>query len=130
LPGEEVVKVSLIHRGREFPLRLSLASRLLFDYLAQHRRLPQDAKQIQAAISTDAFFTNHGANAKSGKKQTRRFRDLSIKEYAKRIRRSLAKALCEAGLRFNPNAVLRSEKTESNHVSYRLRGSVEWIHVD
>jgi|SRR5579859_464296 len=129
MPGEEIVNISLVHRGREFPLRLSLASRLLFDYLAQHRRLPQGAKQIQAGISTDAFYTNHAANAGSGEKQTRRFRDISIKEYAKRIRRALALAFLEAGLKLDPSAVLKSEKTETNHVNYRLKISAEWIHI-
>lgn len=130
LPGEEVAQISLIHRGREFPIRLSLALRLLFNYLAEHRRLPQSAKQVQAGISTDAFYTNHGANAKSGKKQTRRFSHVSIKEYVKRLRRVFAVAFLEAGLKLNPNSVLTSEQTEGNSVLYRLRATVEWIHLN
>jgi hypothetical protein len=130
LPGEEIAKISLIHRGREFRVRASLASRLLFDYLAHRRRLPQSAKQIQAGITTDAFYASHGANAKSGKKQTRRFSHVSIKEYVKRIRRSLVEAFLEAELELDPKKVLISESTESNQVNYRLRISVEWIHVD
>jgi hypothetical protein len=112
-------------------LRLSLATRLLFDYIAHRRRLPQSAKQIQVGITSGAFYSNHGANAKSGKKQTRQFSHRSIKEYIRRIRRSLAVAFREAGLKFDPSAVLKSEETEgSRAVNYQLRASVEWIHFE
>jgi hypothetical protein len=103
---------------------------LLFNYFAEHRRLAQCARQIQSGISTDAFYTKHGANAKSGKRQTRRFSHVSIKEYVKRLRGSLAVACGEAGLKLDPDEILVSESTESNEVNYRLRISVEWIHVD
>jgi len=47
LPGEEIVAVSLMYRGREYHLQLSLALRMLFDFLARHSRLPQSARQIE-----------------------------------------------------------------------------------
>jgi hypothetical protein len=55
---------------------------------------------------------------------------VSIKEYVKRLRGSLAVACGEAGLKLDPDEILVSESTESNEVNYRLRISVEWIHVD
>lgn len=130
MPGEEVIKVSLVHRGREFPLRLSLALLLLFNYFAEHRRFAQSARQIQSGISTGAFYRNHGANAKSRKGRARRFNRASIKEYVKRLRSMLVVAFSEAGLMLDPNSVLRSEETENNQVNYRLRASIEWIHLD
>jgi hypothetical protein len=130
MPGEEVIKVSLVHRGREFPLRLSPAILLLFNYFAEHRRLAQSARQIQSGISTETFYTNHGANAKSGRRQTRRFNHVSIKEYVKRLRGSLAVAFREAELKLAPGAVLKSERTENNIVVYRLKISAEWVHLD
>ena len=128
-PGEEVTFVSLLYHSREYPLRLSLALRILFDYLARHR-LPQSATQIEAGIGTDAFYVRHGANAKTSSKLTRKISRRGVKEYVKRIRRALQNTFHEAGLRLDPSEVLVSEPTESNEVNYRLKASCEWIHVD
>ena len=68
LPGEEIAVVVLVHKGREYPLLLPLALRILFDYLAKHRGLPQSAAQIEAGLRSDSFYVRHGANA--GRRQT------------------------------------------------------------
>ena len=130
LPGEEISFILLIHRGREYLLPLSLALRILFDYLARHRRLPQNAVQIVSGMRVDAFYTRHGANAQAGVRQTRRFGRSAVKEYIARLRRALEVTFREAGARPDPFAVLVSEPTEGNEVRYRLRATVEWVHVD
>jgi len=129
LPGEEISLIVLIHRGREYLLPISLALRILFDYLARHRRLPQNAVQIVSGMQADAFYVRHGANAQTGARQTRRFSRSAIKEYVKRLRRLLQVAFREAGLKLDPFAVLVSKPTEGNEVHYRLRATVEWIHL-
>src|ERR1035441_9704188 len=60
-PGEEILAVCLVHRGREYHLRLSLALRILFDYLARHSRFPQSASQIAAGVRADRFSAQHAA---------------------------------------------------------------------
>ena len=128
LPGEEIALISLVHRGRECPLRLPLSLRILFDYLARQRRLPQSAGQIEAGIHSHTFYLKHGANA--GKKQLRRIGRSTVKEYVKRIRYALMQAFEAACISVDPNRVLVSEKTTGNEVLYRLRANVNWEHKE
>lgn len=130
MPGEEVASVVLVFRSHECELALPLSLRILFDYLARNRRLPQSAAQVVAGIQNDAFSFRHGANAKARGRLTRKFCHSSIKEYVKRLRRALRAAFVNAGLRFDPSAALISERTEGNEVRYRLRATVEWVHVN
>jgi len=129
LPGEEVAWVLLACRSIEYPLPLPLSLLLLTDYLARNRRLPQSAAQIAAGLRTDPFYVRHGANVRTGARLTRKFSFSSMKEYTKRLRRALKVTFDEAGLKLDPFAVLVSEPTEGNEVRYRLKASVEWIHI-
>lgn len=128
LPGEEIAAISLIHRGREHTLRLPLALRMLFDYLAKHRRVPQNAAQIEAGLRLDAFYQKHGAN--SGKKQARRISRSAVKEYVRRIRMALHEAFQNAHLTIHPNGVLISERTVGKEVLYRITANVQWEHLE
>lgn len=129
LPGEEVAWVLLVYRSRQIVLRLPRSLLLLFDYLARNHHFPQSASQIVAGLRTDPFYVKHASNVRTGTKQTRRFSHGAIKEYIKRLRRALQIAFDEAGLKLDPYSVLISEPTEGNEVRYRLRATVEWIHV-
>lgn len=129
MPGEEIAAVYLIHRSAEFRLPLSLALRILFDFMARYRRLPQSAVQIAAAIGSDPFCTQHGTNAECEGKLTRNFAPASIKVYIERLRRALDVVLQEAHLNLDPTVILRSEKTVSNEVGYQLKASCEWLHI-
>lgn len=129
LPGEEVAGVWIRHRSRDYPLALSLAPRLLLDYLARRRWLPQSASQIEAGMRRDNFSLRHGANARTSRKQTRRISRAAIKEYVKRIRQALRLAFAEAGLNLHPEEVLVSEETTGNEVRYRLKVTTDWMHV-
>lgn len=128
-PGEEIALILLIYPSREFPLALPLSLRILLDYLARHRRLAQSAAQIEAGVRADDFCVKHGANAKTARRLTRKISQSAVKEYVKRIRRALQGAFTESGLNLDPFKVLVSEATEGNEVRYRLRASVEWIHL-
>jgi hypothetical protein len=128
-PGEEIAAVYLLCRGGELHLSLSLALRLLFDYLAQNRRLPQNASQIAAGIRASPFYGQHGKNAGSSARQTRRISRSAIKEYIKRIRKALEEAFAEAALAMRAPRVLVSRETVGNEVNYCLKAQVEWVHI-
>lgn len=128
LPGEEITAVYLLHREREVLLPLSLALRLLFDYLGHHRHLPQNAAQIAAGIKASAFYRNHGMNA--GLPTRRKISRSAVKEYVKRIRKALNIALRRRTQPVDASRLLISAKTVGNEVQYRLCAPVEWKHVE
>ena len=129
-PGEEVVVTYLVHRGRHYPLRLSLALRMLIDYLAKHSQLPQSASQIEAGMRADPFYLRHGDNAFSRNGLKRRISRSAVKEYVKRLREALALGFREAGLNLDPRQVIVSEPTVMNEVGYRLKATIEWFHMN
>ena len=124
-----VADVQLVFRARDCELALPLCLRILFDYLARRRQRPQSASQIVAGLRADAFSLKHGTNARLRTKLTRRFSHSAIKEYVKRLRQALQMAFEETGLKIDAAAVLKSEATVGNEVRYRLKATVEWIHV-
>jgi hypothetical protein len=128
-PGEEITAIFLRHRGKVACLRLPLALRLLFEFLARHRHIPQSAVQIVGGMRNDLFFRRHGANAKTDVKQTRFMSRSAIKEYVKRIRRCLQLAFREVGLTVRPDEVLLSVRTVGNEVLYRLKATADWQHI-
>jgi hypothetical protein len=128
-PGEEIAAVSLIFRGRETPVRLPLALRLLFDYLARYRHMPQSATQIAAGMRAAVFFQEHGAN--SGVLSLRKIARSSVKEYVKQIRNfALPRAFRKVHPVWDPKRVLVSEETAGNEILYRLQAMVEWSHPE
>ena len=53
-----------------------------------------------------------------------------MKEYIKPIRQALHAAFLEARLKLDPFAVLVSEPAETKEIHYRLKATVDWIHID
>jgi hypothetical protein len=129
-PGEEILAVVLVYRGREFPLRLSLALRILFDFLAHHSRLPQSARQVELGIRADDFYKRHAANATGRAVLTRHIPRSAVRVYIRRLLRAFALAFQDAGMRIAPGDVLISQKTVGNEVGYQLKASCDWLHVD
>jgi hypothetical protein len=129
-PGEEVAAVFLNHRALEIVVPLPLTLRLLFDFLAGYSHLPQSAAQISGAMHADPFYQKHGAYVRTGATLTRKISRSSVKEFIKRIRQALEQTFREANLAVDPRTVVVSERTVGNEVGYRLRATVEWIHVD
>ena len=129
-PGEEVAGVWLVHRGREYHLRLSLALRLLFDYLARHSRLPQSATQIEAGIRSELFYTTHASAVMSIERFNRSIPRSYVRVYIERLRAGLTDAFVRAGLLKDVAKVLISQETVMNEVSYRLEATFEWVHHD
>jgi hypothetical protein len=130
LPGEEIIACFLIHRGCEYLLPLSLALRIVFDYLAQHSRFAQSARQIELGIRSADFYKYHARNANGHVTFTRRIPRSAIKEYIKRLRQALSLVFQAAGLGIDPASVLIAQNTVGNEVGYRLKASVVWSHID
>lgn len=129
-PGEEVAAIFLNQRVPEIVLPLSPTSRMLFDLLARHTRIPQNASQIAAAMRADPFYRRHGANAFAQGNLAKTVQRTSVKEFVRRIRLALGVAFRDARLDIDPRAVLISESTCTNQVAYRLRARCEWAHLD
>lgn len=127
LAGEEVWGVFLMHRGKEFQLPLSLALRLLLNYLGETRHIPQSATQIAAGIRQSDFYSKHGAN--SGIVSRRRIVRSAVKEYIKRLRLAFGLAFAQAGLNLDPKCVVISHQTMSTEVQYQLRATIQLVHV-
>lgn len=130
MPGEEIVAVSLVCRGREYHIRLSLALRILFDYLARHARLPQSARQIELGIRADDFYKRHAANVTGRQAFTRSVPQSAVRVYVKRLHKALSLAFRETRLPIDPGRVLTSRSTVGNEVGYQLRASCDWVHID
>jgi hypothetical protein len=130
LPGEEVFAVFLVYRGYEYQLRLTLAQRLLFEFLANHSRLAQSARQIELGIRADDFFRFHAKNANGRTTLTRRIPRSSIKEHIRRLLQALGLAFQEAGIGIDPRGVLIVQDTVGNEVGYKLKATCTWTHID
>jgi hypothetical protein len=129
-PGEEIAAVSLIYRGREYPLLLSLALRILFDFLAHHSRLPQSARQIELGVRADDFYKRHAANATGRTTLTRRIPRSAVKVYITRLHRAFSLAFQDASMGVDPSDVLIAKRTVGNEVGYQLKASCTWLHLD
>lgn len=130
LPGEEIFAVFLVYRGREHHLRLPLALRIMFDYLARHPRVPQSAGQIELGIRADDFYRRHAANGSGRRAVTRNISRSYVRVYAKRLHQALALAFEEAQLQFGPRNVLLEMKTVGNELGYLLKAECAWGHLD
>lgn len=127
-PGEAITEIRLLHRTRQLPVPLSLRLLLLFDYLARHKRLGQNAGQIAAGMSADPFTQQHGDYARAKSSLRRRVSRTAVKEQIMRLRAGFRRAFREAGVTLDPARVLVSDETITNEVRYRLKASVSWEH--
>jgi hypothetical protein len=124
LAGEEIAAVRFMSFGREFDLELPVGPLLVFDFVARHRWLPLNGSQIAAGLNRDPFCSQHGANAPTSRKQTRKFNHGVVKVYIERIREAMAVAFREAGVSLDPFLILISAPA-----GYRLKATVDWLHV-
>jgi hypothetical protein len=127
-PGEVIAEIRFLHRRREVPVRLSLRLMLLFDYLARHKNLGQNAPQIAAGLTIDPFARQHGAYASATVNLRKKVSRAAVKQQIMRLRIGLRQAFRKAGLSLDPDRVLLSEPTTTNEVRYRLKASVIWEH--
>jgi hypothetical protein len=126
-PGEEISAVLLTNGASFFQLRLGLAERFVFDFLAQ-RRISVDSLQIVSGLAGDRFYREQAVN--SGQRQVKKIRRPTVKVLMQRIRDAMASTFVEARVDFDPYDVLRSCPAEgTNRVLYRLRAQIQWRHI-
>jgi hypothetical protein len=124
LAGEEIVSARFMPHGRTFELELAVGPLIVLDFLARHRWLPQNASRIAASLNRDPFYSHHGANAPTSRKQTRKFTHGAVKVYVERIREAMTLAFTGGGVNLDPLLVL-----VSTPAGYRLKATVDWIHL-
>lgn len=126
-PGEEIAAICLVHRGREYPLRLSLSLRILFDYLARHNRFPQSASQIEAGIRADPFYARHSMNSGVGR-STRSIPRSFVRVYIERLIIAITQVISESNFPANPQTVLVKKVSVINECGLQLNAWTEWVH--
>jgi hypothetical protein len=124
IPGEKLlgIFVVLIYRGREYPVPLSPAEALLFDFLA-HFKLPMSAGQIESGIRNNPSYAAYPFRGRrAGLHRT------SVKQHVRRTREALARIFREACLTSIDPAAVLVNLTVGNRYAYRLCAAFEWSH--
>jgi hypothetical protein len=127
MPGEEVVAIILIYRGRRYRIPLSPTHLILLDYLARCR-YPEDAWRISSQMQLDPFTTDHGSNAPGHQVRSARTSRVAVRLQVSRIRRAIAVLIAEEGLDLIAEDILRSEETSTRAVRYKIDADVTWEH--
>jgi hypothetical protein len=130
MPGQEIFAIFLVYRGREYQLRLTLAQRIVFHYLASYCRVAQSARQIELGIRTNEFYLLHAMNATGRPVLTRKIPRSSITEHVRRLHKALGIVFREAGLGIDPWNVLIVQDTVGNEVGYKLRATCNQSYID
>jgi len=128
LPGEEVVAVLLLYRGRRYRIPWGPTHLIFADCLCRYRWISLDAWQIAEKMTNDPFVQQHGMNASGYHGRPARTSRTSVRQQVKRMRETLAELLLEHGLNLNAWNILRSEKTSNSIVRYRITLDVTWEH--
>jgi|HubBroStandDraft_5_1064220.scaffolds.fasta_scaffold23700_3 hypothetical protein len=128
MPGEEILAIFLLYRGREYQLRLSPALLIIADYLLRNGRYAQTATQISTGIHAGGFYAEHGKNGR--RQRIQRIPRSAIRVYIKRLKLALEMAFGEANLCLDPKNVLLSEESVSNHVLYLWKAIPGVVHLD
>jgi hypothetical protein len=125
-PGEEIFAVKLAHGGDLFQLPFGLAERFVFNFVAQHRQVALDSKQIVSGLN-DWFYREHAGN--SGVRQFTKIRVATMKVVVQRIRKAMSSTFAKAQVHCDPFDVLRSFPAEgTRRVFYKLLADVHWDH--
>jgi len=129
LPGEEVITILLVYLGRRYRIPWGPTHLILADFLCRYRWISLDAWQIAEKMANDPFVQQHGMNASGYHGRPARTSRTSVRQQIKRMREVLAELILEHELNLNAWNVLRSEKTSSATVRYRITLDVTWEHL-
>lgn len=126
-PGEEISAVLFPRATARPQLPLALSERLVFDFLAQHRGVAFDSRQIASGLRGGWFYRDHAAN--SGVLQVVKVRVPAVKVIVQRIREAMATVFEEARVKIDPLNVLQSwPAAGSNRVLYKLAAEIKFRH--
>jgi hypothetical protein len=128
LPGEECLAILLVFRGRRYRIPWGPTHLILGDFLCRYRWIALDAWQIAVKMADDPFVQEHGTNVPGHHGRHARTSRTAVRQQIKRMREALTGLIQEHGLPFNASDILRSEKTSSGTVGYRITLEVSWEH--
>ena len=126
-PGEMIGDISL---GLPIPtsLRLSQMSLLLMDCFCRHR-IPLTASCIEQIMISEPFYVDYAANRIGDDRVFAKPDSRTVRVCVSRIRKQMEMIFQELGLTIDPCQILTSEATDSNVTVYRLKATVEIMHV-
>ena len=127
-PGEIIEDIALGGEPRPRSLGLSHLSLLLMDCFCRYRR-PLTALRIEQIMNTDPFYVRYAANWIGIGQCIARPDRRSVRTYIRKIWKQMEGPFQAAGLSIDPRQILLSEMTESNIVVYRLKATVEVVHI-
>ncbi len=128
-PGETIGDISLGGFPTPTSLGLSQMSLLLMDCLCRYR-MPLTASRIEQIMNSDPFYVDYAANQIGYKQIIAKPDSRNIRVCVPRIQKRMEPVFQELGLRVDPLQILTSEATDSNVIVYRLKATVEIVHVD
>jgi hypothetical protein len=127
-PGEMIGDIAIGSVPEPVSLGFSHVSLLLMDCLCRHR-MPLTALRIEEIMNSDPFYVHYAAN-RIGRNLVA-FPDRStVRVYVWRIRKQMEKVFREVGLGLDAQHVFVSETTETSVLVYRLKATVEFLHVN
>jgi hypothetical protein len=127
-PGEEVVAIIVVIRGRKLWIPWSPGHLIFVDFLARHRWIAQDASRIAAQMQLDQFVLQHASNAPGAQVRAARTSRTAVRKKIERIRGVLQQVFDDEGLDLKASDIIRSEETSTRSVRYRLYAKVTWVH--
>lgn len=128
LPGEDVIAILIVYRGRRYRIPWGPTHLILVDFLCRRRWIALDAWQIAAKMAEDPFVQQHGMNAPGSHRRPARTSRTAVRQQIKRIRDVLTELISRKGLPFDARAIIRSEGTSTSVTGYRITVDVTWQH--
>jgi hypothetical protein len=129
LPGEEVIAIILVWRGRWYWIPWGPTHLIVGDFLARHRWMGLDAWQISAKMQQDSFVQQHGTNAPGNKGRPARTSPTGARQQMKRMRDVLADLIADKQLDLTVDQIIRTERTSTGTARYRIVADVSWRHL-
>jgi hypothetical protein len=128
-PGEIIGDISLGGSPSPTSLGLSQMSLLLMDCLWRYR-MPLSALRIEQIMNSDPFYVNYAVNQIGHDQIIAKPDSRNVRVCAPRIQKRMGAVFHQLGLRVDPLQILTSEPTDSNAIVYRLKATVEIVHID
>jgi hypothetical protein len=128
-PGEMVGDVSLGGIPSPTSFGLSHLSLLMIDCFCRYR-LPLSAWRIEQIMNSDPFYVDYAANQIDFDQICAKPDSRTVRVYVPRIQRRMEAVFRDRGLVVDPLQILISEPTETNVIVYRLKATVEIVHID
>jgi hypothetical protein len=128
-PGEIIGDISLSGSPTPTSLGLSQMSLILMDCLCRYR-IPLTALRIEQIMNSDLFYVDYAANHIGYDQIVAKPNCRTARVCVPRIQKRMEAVFEKLGLKVDPLQILISEPTDSNVIVYRLKATVEIMHID